>query len=67
MALQTPNPQLFLNELDDDLVEEFKTAIYDSGTYLDLVNHRHVYAPINLAELATMKSIEPQDGKLYFD
>ncbi|CAF4495910.1 unnamed protein product [Rotaria sp. Silwood2] len=62
MSLQTPNPQLFLNELDDEQVEQFKAVVYASGDFRYLVNHRHIYGSIDIAELETMKSIRPQDG-----
>ncbi|CAF4906552.1 unnamed protein product [Rotaria sp. Silwood2] len=67
MSLQKPNPQLFLNELDDEQVEQFKAVVYASGDFRYLVNHRHIYGSIDIAELETMKSIRPQDGDLYFD
>jgi hypothetical protein len=38
---------------------EFCTATSCS----EIVNHRHIYPPIDLAELETMKSIVPQDGE----
>ncbi|CAF4575393.1 unnamed protein product [Rotaria sp. Silwood2] len=62
MSLQKPNPQLFLNELDDEQVEQFKAVVYASGDFRYLVNHRHIYGSIDIAELETMKSIRPQDG-----
>jgi hypothetical protein len=53
MALRTPNGQLFLNELDDEegQARKFELPLYESGSYCKLVNHRHVYEPINLADL----------------
>ncbi|CAF2861621.1 unnamed protein product [Rotaria sp. Silwood2] len=67
MSLQKPNPQLFLNELDDEQVEQFKAVVYACGDFRYLVNHSHIYGSIDIAELETMKSIRPQDGDLYFD
>jgi len=41
--------------------------MYASGDYIDLVNHRHIDASINLNELATMRSIQPPDGELHLN
>lgn len=67
MALTTPNTQLFLNELDDEDVKLFIADVYASGDYQYIVNHRHIYAPIHMTELATMKSLRSESGELYFD
>jgi hypothetical protein len=56
---KTPNSQLFINELSSKFHLEFCKATSCS----EIVNHRHIYPPIDLAELETMKSIEPQDGE----
>ncbi len=60
---KTPNTQLFLNSLLNDEATMFTKAIYDVVRPSDLVNHRHIYPSIDIAELATMKSNRPQDGE----
>ncbi len=52
VTTKTPNTQLFLNSLLNDVVHP---------SYL--VNHRHTYSSIDPTELATMKNNRPQDGE----
>jgi hypothetical protein len=60
--LKTPNPQLFINSLSDEEANMFMAEIHVRGGLSHLVNHRHIYPFIELTELATMRSIRPQDG-----
>jgi hypothetical protein len=53
--------QQFLNSLEPDEVTDFKTALLSSGSHHDLVNRRHVSSPLDLDQLATMKSARTQD------
>jgi hypothetical protein len=60
---KSPNTQLFLNLLKAEEVRMFRSEIYASARYCRLINHRHMFPPIDLTELATMKSTRPQDGE----
>lgn len=67
MASSTSNPQLFLNSLKLRQVKDLLSAVYACGGYCYLVNHRHVIpSSLSLDQFATMKSIRPEDGELYF-
>jgi hypothetical protein len=60
---KTPNSQLFINELSSKEASMFHLEFCKATSCSEIVNHRHIYPPIDLAELETMKSIEPQDGE----
>ncbi len=66
MASSTSNQQLFLNSLKPAKVNDFLTAVYASGSYLYLVIRQNVSSSLDLDQLATMKSLRPQDNQLYF-
>ena len=63
--MKTPNTQLFSNSLTNEEVNAFTSAIYASDVYSYLVNPRYVDSSVTLDQLATMKSIRPQDGELH--
>ncbi len=64
---QSSNGHLFLNFLEPPEVKVFLSDVYRAGGYDYLVNRRHILpSSLNLDQLATMKSILPQDGQLYF-
>jgi len=67
VIVQRSNPQLFLASLKKEQLSLLESVIYASGDYIDLVNHRHIDASINLNELATMRSIQPPDGELHLN
>jgi hypothetical protein len=63
MEPSTTNPQRFLNSLRPSEVSDFKTAVLPPGSHLNLVNHQHFFSSsLNIDQLATVKSIRPQDG-----
>ncbi len=62
MASSTFNVRKFLNCLKPDQIEDFLRAMHLLGDFSDLVNPRRVSESLNIDQLATMKSIRPQDG-----
>jgi hypothetical protein len=67
MASSPSNSQLFLNFLEPCEVKDFLSDMHAASGYLYLMNRRNVFpSSFNLDQFATMKSIVPQDGQLYF-
>ena len=62
-TIAMPNSQLFLNSLTDDAANEFKSAIYASEVYVNLVNPRHIDPSLTVDQLASLKSIRKEDGR----
>lgn len=66
MASSTSNSRLFLNSLKPTEVNNFLTAVHASGAYLRPINPDHFNSSLSLDQLATLKSLRPQDGPSYF-